>query len=56
VRRIMVKYGLEIDRVSEVRAYADTRPIKPTDPNAVENRRVSILLKSPFLAISGQSK
>jgi len=56
VRRIMLTYGLPIDRISEVRAYADTRLLRPTDPFAIENRRVSILLKSPFLMGLGKEQ
>ena len=56
VRRIMIKYGLDTERISEIRAYAETRPIHPADPTAVENRRVSILLKSPFLSISNPNQ
>lgn len=51
IRRVMLKYGMAPERVSEIRAYADTRLLKPSDPYAVENRRVSILLKSPLISI-----
>jgi chemotaxis protein MotB len=50
VRRVMLADGLPLERISEVRAYADTRLILSSDPYAIENRRVSILLKSPLLA------
>jgi chemotaxis protein MotB len=54
VRRIMLNNGMPMERMSEVRAYADTKPIKPADPFAVDNRRVSILLKSPLLLSLGK--
>ncbi len=49
VRRIMLNFGLLQERVSEVRSYASTKLLKPAEPFAEENRRVSILLKSPLV-------
>ncbi|MBM3326597.1 MAG: chemotaxis protein MotB [Calditrichaeota bacterium] len=45
VRRLMLNYGLQPQMISEVRAYADTKLLKASNPLAAENRRVSILLK-----------
>lgn len=45
VRRVLINKGLDPSRITEVRSYADTRLLKPEDPLAAENRRVSILLK-----------
>jgi chemotaxis protein MotB len=45
-RRVLEAAGITPDRVSEVRGYADTKPRKPDDPMAPENRRISVLL--PF--------
>lgn len=47
VRRIMLQYNLPLERITEVRSYADTRPLNPDDPFSATNRRVSILLKNP---------
>ena len=53
VRREMLAKGLELERITEVRAYADTRLLDAKDPYALENRRVSILLKNPALRLDG---
>ncbi|MFI5309633.1 MAG: flagellar motor protein MotB, partial [Gemmatimonadales bacterium] len=45
-RRILEQSGLDAHRIVEVRGYADTKPRRPDDPLAAENRRISILL--PF--------
>ncbi|MFN3820735.1 MAG: flagellar motor protein MotB, partial [bacterium] len=50
VRRVLIAKGLEPTKVTEVRSYADTRLLKPEDPLAAENRRVSILLKRSLSA------
>lgn len=42
-RRIMLASGLEESRVSEVRGFADRRPITG-DPNESRNRRVSVVV------------
>jgi len=52
IRRTMLYYGLLKERVSEVRSYASTRLLKPAEPLAEENRRVSILLKSPLVQLN----
>ncbi|MBI1809303.1 MAG: OmpA family protein [Gemmatimonadetes bacterium] len=49
-RRVLEQEGLDPARVIEVRGYADTQLRRPDDPQAAENRRISILL--PFT--SGQ--
>jgi len=46
VRRVMLSDGLQVDKINEVRAYADTRPLNNQDPFDLQNRRVSILLKN----------
>jgi len=49
VRREMLADGLPQEMMSEIRSYAATRLKNPADPFAAENRRVSILLKHPFV-------
>ncbi len=45
-RRVLEQSGLDPARIVEVRGYADTQLRRPLDPQAAENRRISILL--PF--------
>ncbi len=52
IRRTMLYYGLHKERISEVRSYASTKLLKPSEPLAEENRRVSILLKSPLFKLN----
>lgn len=52
VRRAMLAAGLAAEKMTEVRAYADTRLLDEKDPFALENRRVSILLKSPVIQVN----
>lgn len=42
-RRVLESNGLRPKQVSRVMAYADSEPLKPDDPLADENRRLSIL-------------
>jgi chemotaxis protein MotB len=42
-RRVLEGNGLRSKQVSRVLAYADSQPLKPEDPMADENRRLSIL-------------
>ncbi|MBY0280158.1 OmpA family protein [Candidatus Binatia bacterium] len=42
-RRVLESNGLRTKQVSRVLAYADSQPLKPEDPMADENRRLSIL-------------
>lgn len=55
IRRIMLDLGLYSDKISEIRAYAATKLLKPADPFADENRRVSILLKSPVVQLDSKA-
>ncbi len=48
VRRLMTTMGFPTERVTGVRAYAETMPLSGTDPLDARNRRVSILLQSRF--------
>jgi chemotaxis protein MotB len=48
VRRLMTTYGFPTQRITEVRAYAETIPLPNADPIDARNRRVSILLQSRF--------
>lgn len=42
-RHIMIAHGLRVDQISEVRAFADRRPLTP-DPNESRNRRISVVV------------
>ncbi len=43
---MLVRGGLDEKRVLRVEGYADRQPKNPADPNAAENRRIEIFLKS----------
>lgn len=43
-RRIMLAYGLQADRIAEIRGYADRHPIT-ANPMESRNRRVSLILR-----------
>ncbi len=55
IRRIMLNFGLLPERIAEIRAYASTKLLKPADPFADENRRVSIFLKSPLFKLGAET-
>jgi chemotaxis protein MotB len=44
---MLVRGGLDPARVLKVEGYADREPKNPSDPNAAENRRIEIFLKTP---------
>jgi chemotaxis protein MotB len=44
---MLVRGGLDPKRVLRVEGYADRQPKNPSDPNAAENRRIDIFLKTP---------
>ena len=44
-RRVLEAAGVRAERVKEIRGYGDTRLRNADDPNAPENRRISILLQ-----------
>lgn len=44
-RRLMVTKGLAVERVAQVRGFADRRLRKPSDPLASSNRRVSVIVR-----------
>jgi len=44
---MLVRGGLDATRVLRVEGYADRQPRNSTDPNAAENRRIDIFLKTP---------
>ncbi|ETW11486.1 OmpA/MotB protein [Roseivivax marinus] len=43
-RRTLIENGLAPDRIARVSGLADTDPLNPDDPQAPENRRISVLL------------
>lgn len=44
---MLVRGGLDPKRVLKVEGYADREPKNPENPNAAENRRIEIFLKTP---------
>ena len=48
-RRILVKNGLDQDRISQVRGFADQRPLLKDDPSNPSNRRISIIVRNQGL-------
>lgn len=56
-RRLMVKSGVSLDRVSEISGMGDTDPLVVEDPLAAENRRINVLLRypDPLLSLDGRS-
>jgi chemotaxis protein MotB len=48
-RRILVKNGLSPDRISQVRGFADQRPLMKDDPTNPSNRRISIIVRNQGL-------
>lgn len=44
---MLVRGGLDAARVLRVEGYADRQPRNSDDPNAAENRRIDIFLKTP---------
>lgn len=47
-RKVMLKAGVRIGQIKEVRSYADTQLLDPANPNDPRNRRVSILVLNDF--------
>jgi chemotaxis protein MotB len=45
-RRILAESGLDDDRVSQVRGFADQRLLKKDDPTNPSNRRISIIVRN----------
>ncbi|WP_226662342.1 flagellar motor protein MotB [Alteriqipengyuania lutimaris] len=50
-RRIMQSAGLSFDRIEQVSAMANTRPVYPDQPMRPENRRIAIILKAEGSAL-----
>ncbi len=48
IRRVMIGYGLKSFRIQQVTGFSDTRPLNSGNLAAPENRRVSILIKTPL--------
>jgi chemotaxis protein MotB len=48
-RRILVQSGLNEDRISQVRGFADQRLLLKTDPMSPSNRRISIIVRNEGL-------
>jgi chemotaxis protein MotB len=44
-RRLMAEYGIPLERISEVRGYADRHPLLPAAPDDARNRRVSLVVR-----------
>ncbi len=54
-RRVLETSGLRDKQVTRVLAYADSAPLKPEDPLADENRRLSILAERTYAAVGSGS-
>jgi chemotaxis protein MotB len=54
-RRVLVESGLDQTRVASVVGKADREPLFPENPNAPENRRISIVLLRASAASAGNS-
>jgi chemotaxis protein MotB len=48
-RRILAESGLDSNRVSQVRGFADQRLLKKDDPTSPSNRRISIIVRNAGL-------
>ena len=48
-RRALAEFGLDQDRVSQVRGFADQRLLKKDDPTNPSNRRISIIVRNTGL-------
>ena len=48
-RRILAESGLDEDRISQVRGFADQRLLKKDDPTNPSNRRISIIVRNAGL-------
>jgi len=44
-RRLMTESGISPSRISEVRGFADRRPLVPSDPDNPRNRRISLVVR-----------
>jgi len=45
-RRTLAEFGIEENRISQVRGFADQRLLKKDDPNHPSNRRISIIVRN----------
>jgi chemotaxis protein MotB len=48
-RRVLAEYGMDEDRISQVRGFADQRLMKKDDPTNPANRRISIIVRNTGL-------
>jgi chemotaxis protein MotB len=54
-RRILVENGLSQDRISQVRGFADQRPLLKDDPTNPSNRRISIIVRNEGLDLQEET-
>jgi chemotaxis protein MotB len=54
-RRILVQNGLNGDRISQVRGFADQRPLLKADPTNASNRRISIIVRNEGLDLQEET-
>jgi chemotaxis protein MotB len=45
-RRVLAEFGMDQDRISQVRGFADQRLLKKDDPTSPSNRRISIIVRN----------
>jgi chemotaxis protein MotB len=48
-RRVLADFGMDEDRISQVRGFADQRLMKKDDPTSPSNRRISIIVRNEGL-------
>jgi chemotaxis protein MotB len=54
-RRILVQNGLNADRISQVRGFADQRLLLKNDPKNPSNRRISIIVRNEGLDLEEET-
>jgi chemotaxis protein MotB len=45
---MLIRGGLDAQRIEHVEGYADRRPKNPSDPAAAQNRRIELLIRAPL--------
>jgi chemotaxis protein MotB len=54
-RNVLLAQGLAPGRVSELVAFADTRPVFPAEPSRPENRRITVVILAEAGALPSDS-
>jgi chemotaxis protein MotB len=45
---MLIRGGLDAQRIERIEGYADRRPKTPNDPSAAQNRRIELLIRAPL--------